>query len=94
MAGQNFAGPRDHRGRQSRQTGHFHPVAFVRAAGLYPPQEDDVAAGLANRDMHVLHPGKKLLQLGEFMVVSGEKRSRRPPECSASTTAQAIDNPS
>ena len=76
VALQDFAGALDHAARQTGEPCHFDAVAFVRAAGLDAPEKNDFAGRLFDRDMNVLHAGKKIGQFRQFVIVRGEKRTR------------------
>ena len=64
------------RGRKPGQARHLDAVAFVGAAFLDAPQEDDFVGRFLHRDVDVFHAGQQVGQLGELVIMGGEERAR------------------
>ena len=64
VAAQDFTSAGDDGVREPSETRDFDAVGLVGAARLDAAEENDFAAGFANRDVDVLDAGKKLFELG------------------------------
>src|SRR5208282_4698684 len=70
---QDFAGAFDNGAGQAGEAGDFDAVAFVGAAGFDFAEEDDFAGSFFDADMDIFYGGKEFGELGEFVIVGGEK---------------------
>ena len=63
-------------GGQAGEAGDFDAIAFVGAAGFDAAQKNDFVAGFVDGDVDVANAGDEALELGEFVIVRGEKSAR------------------
>src|SRR5690349_390066 len=75
VALQHFAGALDDAARQAGQTRDFDAVTLVRAAGLDATKKNNLARGLFDGNVDVLHAGKQIGEFREFVIMGGEKRA-------------------
>ena len=76
VAFQNFAGAFDDAAREAGEARDFDAVALVRAARFDAAKKNDFVRRFFDRDVDIFHAWQKVGELGEFVIVRGEKRAR------------------
>src|SRR5580704_13858338 len=73
---QNFAGALDDASREAGEASDFNAITLVGAAGIDAAQKNNFVGRFPDRDVHVLHAGEQIGELGEFVIMRGKKRAR------------------
>src|SRR5215469_8474280 len=76
VALEDFPSPLDDAARQTREARNLDAVTFVGATGFHSAQKNDFARCFFDRDVDILHAGKKIGEFGQFVIVRSKKCAR------------------